>query len=133
MEEKDLLIEILEITKEVKGAVVKEKKSSSGAERQKKFKKIGTNLNADDAIELEKHLESKGLNVSQYVKKLIDDDRNKEIDPPKLPPQQEEDNKIEQYAIKVIHQDTKIKELKSELLTIKQMSIWQLIAWKLKH
>ena len=74
------LDEILENVSAVKEVVVdklKEKKLTPKQKAESKFKRVGTKLNEFDLVKFEDRLSELGLNQSQYIKLLIDEDMNK--------------------------------------------------------
>ena len=73
--------EIAEVTKEKKQTkekqeAVKEKKKEQLQKAQDKFVRIGTKLNVPDLEKFDERLIELSLNQSQYIKKLIEIDRD---------------------------------------------------------
>ena len=118
MDDKKILEEILDNTKQVKNAVVKppkqKKEQTSQEKAQSKFTRVGTKLNERGMQQFTAKMESLGLNQSQYIKSLIDQDLENDF----------------QSVIEFEDQEKKelkdrIKDLEDEIARIKGLKWWE--------
>lgn len=80
MKNEEILNQILENTEEVKAVIIKpkrEKKESAQRKAEAKFTRVGTKLNEESMKVFNEKLNELDLNQSQYIKKLIENDLNK--------------------------------------------------------